>query len=165
MFEVEIRLKVPKEFMNAEAFTRHLAKSMPAIAREGRDYWRTLAGQRLKSSREAYIRAVKVFNRTETGISFGLEGVGWLLSLETGSNAYQLHPNTPPNTVIPLNTKGLIHPKRSKNVTFVSRGYKTWWHPGFDGVNIRDDVLEEMTTSIIPKYIEEAMAKCMGGEE
>lgn len=164
MFEVEIRLKVPKEFMNVEAFTSHMAKSMPAIAREGRDYWRTLAGQRLKSSRNQYQKAVKIFDKTETGISFGLEGVSWLMALETGSGGFELHPNTPYGKVIPLNTKGLIYPERSKNVEFRTKT-KTWWHPGFeDGVNIREDVAEEMVSNIIPKYIEEAMAKCLGTE-
>lgn len=161
MFEVDIRITVPKEFMDVEAFTKHMANSMPAIAREGRDYWRTLAGQRLKSSRNAYQKAVKVFDKTKTGISFGLEGVSWLMALETGSGPYELHPNTPYGTVIPLNVNGLIYPERSKNVKFVTKT-RTWLHPGFEGMNMRDDVIKELTTEIIPKYIEEAMAKCLG---
>lgn len=161
MFEVDIRLTVPKEFMDVEAFTKHMASSMTSIAREGRDYWRTLAGQRLKSSRNKYQKAIKLFDKSDTGVSFGLQGVSWLMALETGSDPYELHPNTPDGKVIPLNTNRLIYPERSKNVKMV-RKKGVWMHPGFEGMNMRDDVIEHLTKEIIPKYIEEAMAKCLG---
>lgn len=163
MFNVDIKIKVPKEFMDVEAFTKHMAKSMPAIAREGRDYWRTLAGQRLKTSRNAYQKAVKIFDKSDTSISFGLEGVSWLMALEAGAEPYELHPNAEYGKIIPLNVNGLIYPERSKNVKFVAKT-KTWMHPGFEGMNMRDDVIDHLTTEVIPGYVAEALAKCMGSK-
>jgi hypothetical protein len=34
-----------------------------------------------------------------------------------------------------------------------------WNHPGFPGFNMRNDVVEELTNTIVPKHIEEAFSK------
>jgi len=146
-----IKITAPK--FNLGAFEHKLNRSMIKIGREGRDFWRTLAGQRLKSSRVEYQRAVKVFKDSPTSVTLGLTG-SWLASaVEDGTPAYNMtiHKN---HGIAPLNLKRVI---RFDNPTvFAKQGGKPWEHPGFKGVHIRDEVAEEVKKIAI-RYINEAL--------
>lgn len=164
-FHVELKLKVPKDFLDFSGFYEHMSGSMVYIAREGRDYWRTIAGQRLKTSREKYKKAVTIWRTGPTDFAIGIDGeeTPHVVAMEVGSDPYELHPNTPHGKTIPLNTEGLIHPDRSANVKFVKKT-KKWMHPGFDGFDMRVDVKNHLTKEVLPKYITEALKKAMEGQ-
>lgn len=148
-----IKITAPK--FNIGAFEHKLNRSMIKIGREGRDFWRTLAGQRLKSSRVAYQRSVKVFKDSPTSVSLGLDGTSWIANaVEEGRPPYSMtiHKN---HGIAPLNLKRVI---RFNNPTvFAKQGGKPWQHPGFENpLNLRDEVAEEVKTIAI-RYIEEAL--------
>ena len=165
-----ITIKWPEKWMDIDKFADNMVTSMPMIAKEGVDYWKTLAGQRLKSSRVRYQKAINIFGYTESGIRIGLEKDSLAAAMEVGSDGWELHPNTEYGKIIPLNQ----HPKRAdkryvyqdrvmaKNLTFV-RKTKEWKHPGFkEPLNYRQDVAKHLCESIIPFYIKISLQMALG---
>lgn len=148
------RIKITTPDFNIGAFEAKLARSMIKIGREGRDFWRTLAGQRLKSSRVAYQRSVKLFRDSPTEVSLGLDGTSWIATaVEQGTPSYDMTINKA-HKIAPLNIKRVI---RFVNPTvFAKQGGKPWEHPGFDGMHMRDEVAEEVKKIAI-RYINEAL--------
>jgi len=138
---VSIKISVPdsSQLFDVDAFVVSMQQAVHKIAWEAHDFWVTIAGQRLKSSRRAYQGALKVFGRSgNNSISLGLEGPSWLGGLELGTSGYPMA--VPRGQIVPLNVNRQII-FTSPQVWRTGTG-EPWNHPGFPGFNMRDDVVD-----------------------
>jgi hypothetical protein len=131
---------------------------MHKMAWEAQDFWVTIAGQRLKSSRKAYQDSIKVFKAGDNSLSLGLEGPSWIAGLEQGTPGYSM--NVARGQLVPLNVNRAII-FTSPQVWATGTG-EPWKHPGFPGFNMKDDVVDYIRDELMPKYVDEAVEKLLG---
>lgn len=154
MVNIRIKAHIPDQLFNVQAFQGKMDRALHQIAWEAEDYWRTIAGQRLKSTREEYQRAIKTIGTTAEGsISIALEGGFLPFALEEGTPAYPMYVSR--GQLVPLNVNRQII-FTSPQVWRTGTG-EPWKHPGFPGFHMADDVAEEIAEKIAPKYISEAL--------
>ena len=154
MVHISIKVHVPDQLFNTQAFEGKMERVLHQIAWEAEDYWRTIAGQRLKSSRDEYQKAIRnAGTATARSISIVLEGGFLPFALEEGTPEYAM--NVKRGQIVPMNM--------NRQIIFTSpREWRTgtgdpWHHPRFPGFHMADDVIEEIQERIAPKYISEAL--------
>jgi hypothetical protein len=159
---VSIRISVPdaSRIFDVDAFSTAMSQAVHKIAWEASDFWKTIAGQRLKTSREEYQKAITVFGSSgNNSVSVGLQGGFLPQALELGTPGYPMH--VAPGQIVPLNVNRAIiftSPKVWREGTG-----EPWMHPGFPGFNMMADVAEYVTEELSEKYIDEAIQKLLGG--
>lgn len=155
--DIKLDVTIPDGFFQIEAFQSHIEAVMHKIAWEAQDYWQTLAGQRLKSTRVEYQRAIKIGGTTRSGMFLELDGGFIPYAVEVGTPSYPMVISE--NKVAPLNVNRDV-PFTNPRVWKRGGGAENpWRHPGFPGMNMRDEVAEHIAEVIAPKYLEEALEK------
>jgi hypothetical protein len=155
MAEYEIvGIHVPSTLFNVEEFDDAMDQVLHKIAWEAEDFWRTLAGQRLKTTRAAYQSAIKTTGTSTKGtISLVLDGGFLPWAVEQGTGSYTM--NVKRGQLVPMNmNRQIIFTSPSAWVTGTG---EAWKHPGFPGMRMLDDVIEEIQDVIAPKHIMEAL--------
>lgn len=156
--QVAINVEFPEELRDFEKrIKRKLPGTMRRIALEGKSFWKTLAGQKLKSSRNAYQKGLDF--EIVDDLSFYLTLEGYIpYSVEMGRNGFDMKPGLLKNAksrVIPLNVNRYINmtkPTVFRTVSVTSRP-DSWMHPGWKGKKLSDEVVKELDTAIIPKHL------------
>ena len=128
--DIELKIHVQDTLFDIPAFEDAMDRVLHRIAWEAEDFWKTIAGQRLKTSRKAY-------------------------ALEVGTPAYTM--NVKRGQIVPMNMNRQII-FTSPEVWRTGTG-EPWNHPGFPGFNMRDDVVDYIRNELAPKYIEEALGE------
>jgi hypothetical protein len=158
---ININITVPNatSIFDVDAFRTSMEQALHKIAWEAQDFWVTIAGQRLKSSRILYQESIKVFgNSGENSVALGLEGPAWLGGLELGSPAYKM--NVKRGQIVPMNMNRQIIFTNPQ--AWVRGSGEPWNHPGFPGFNMRQDVVDYISDELAPKHIGEAISDLMG---
>jgi hypothetical protein len=164
--QVSLKMKIPDSLLQ---FEKRLQKKIPGmmyrVAVAGKSFWKTLAGQKLKSSRTRYQKAIDMETK-DTVFTLKLEGFLPVV-VERGGTGFNLQPGFLKNKqfrVIPLNinryvnmTKPSMYRTVSVNTTTTTTG-KNWQHPGWKNpANLIDEVLKELDQTIIPKELKKAL--------
>ena len=145
-----------EDFLNAEVLDENLYQAVRGMAEETKDFWYTIAGKRLKSTRAKYQESIKLEGYTSETFDVVLDGGFLPWALEVGTDPYPM--NVPQGKIAPLNIDRQIV-FTSPSVWRSGGGIKPWEHPGFPGFNMRDDVVEELLDAILPKYLDEILSK------
>jgi len=145
---LDINVVIPPDFLSTSQFESALPAAIKNMANDARDFWLTLAGQNLKSSRIAYQQAIRVDVVEDSSFSLLLDGP-LAFSVEKGSEPYPMHIGY---KVAPLNVDREVYFTNPK--VFVRGKGKPWMHPGLPGVNFAKHVVEELHTVIIPRHIQ-----------
>ena len=161
MNRVTLYVQFPKELLELEKrVTKKVPKMLKAVTKDAKDFWKTLAGQKLKSSRNAYIKGINV--GTDSKLEATLTLTGFLPNaVELGYKGYDMKPGLlagRTSRVIPLNVNRYIDMKKPKVFATVSTGSHpdSWIHPGWKRpANLAEQVLKEMDTNIIPAKLKE----------
>jgi hypothetical protein len=156
MATYELQIKIPEHLFNVGAFDDAMDSVLHKIAWEAEDFWRTLAGQRLKTSRKAYQDAIRIEGTSTVGtISLVLDGGFLPYAVEAGTPAYTM--NVKRGQIVPMNmNRQIIFTNPQAWVTGTG---DPWNHPGFPGFNMIDDVIDHIRDDLAPKYIMEALEK------
>lgn len=186
---VGIYIELPDELIDLpKNLERKLPKTMRRIALEGKSFWKSEAGRKLKSSRMEYQKSIDMQIVDNTSCYLVLQGF-LAVSVEHGRKGFDMKPgflakakpisgkrkfpravaDTLQKTsggatryrVIPLNVNRYINmqkPKVFRTVTDKSPA-GSWLHPGFQGVNLVETVIEELNTNIIPKNVHDLLGE------
>jgi hypothetical protein len=151
-FIVDLEVKLPKDLLDSEVWKQKLAAEIPAIAGEARDFWISEAGRRLRTSRREYQDAIVLEGIAGDSFTLTLSGGYLPWAVELGAPGFDMKPAFA-GRIIPLNVDRQIV---FTNPTFryCSPDSKGWKHPGFEGMHIRETVIEEITEVLIPKYVQ-----------
>ncbi len=185
--QVHIDVRFPEALLD---FDKKLKKKLPGtmrrIAMEGKSFWKSQAGRKLKSSRKAYQDAIDMQMVDELSFYLTLEGF-LAYSVDYGGKSFDMKPGlmknalpwppkrrripkdwipkSPPGTinryrVVPLNPSHFINMQKPKAFRTVhdQSPVGSWKHPGWKGMKISESVVEELDKKIIPKHI----AKLLG---
>jgi len=144
-----------------------LQSTLNRIGRDGKNFWKSEAGRRLKTSRKAYQASIEWSADLQEGISLGLSGgtdsENFLANaVEAGAPAFDMKPGLlggKDYVRVPLNIQRNIvfsNPKVFRTLTTTSPA-QSWIHPGWKGMNIADAVVEELNENIIPRRIGELL--------
>ncbi len=164
-----------------------VTKKLPGLIRRitlaGKNFWKSEAGRRLKSSRKVYQDAI------DFEITGKLEAVlvltdRFAVDVEFGSNSFDMKPGfmkgAKPWTgkrkfpaairdllkakspiqmyrIIPLNVKRSVVMTKPKVFRTIHDQSTGWKHPGLKGANIIPVVMQELNKNIIPKMLDEFM--------
>lgn len=154
--EVDFQLEIPDELLNIKEFERKLPDAILKATLEARNFWESLAGQRLAKSREKYIEGIKMYVGIDSG---GLELVGsFPIMVETGSSGWDMkktHLGGPKTKIAEDGMRYLVVPIEGGPLRTMSDASPpgSWRHPGFPGLNLRDEVIKELEEVILPKHI------------
>jgi hypothetical protein len=153
---IDVKIHVPDQLFDIEALEDALDRVLHNIAWEAEDFWKTIAGQRLKTTRKEYQDAIRTTGTATQGtISIVLEGGFLPHALELGTPGYPMHVRR--GQIVPLNVNRQII-FTSPEVWATGTG-QPWMHPGFPGFNMRNDVVDHIRDVLAPKYIGEALEK------
>lgn len=153
-FGINIEMSGFEDFL-VEAYSDTMSNAMHSMATETMNFWTTIAGQRLKSSRDKYQKAIKLDNTTSESFTLALDGGTLVWALEVGTPPYYM--NVPKGKHVPLNVdREIIF--TSPQVWRTGTG-EPWKHPGFPGFKMLDDVVDELIENIAPTHIDEAISK------
>jgi len=171
MFEVGVDVS---DFANIELFpTKKLKAKLQAalnrVGRDGKNFWKSEAGRRLKSSRIAYQAALEWEADLQSGVTIGLSGgtssQNFLANaVESGAPSYDMKPGLLKGRAmlrVPLNVDRRVVFSNPKVFATVTKDSATdsWVHPGWEGMNIVDDVINELNDEIIPRRLGELLEK------
>jgi hypothetical protein len=144
-------------------------KAIPIIADEAQSFWKRQAALRLNTTLESYLKSIVVSRNKDGVVSLSLGGRGghatavqrWLaVALEVGIAEFSMKPGYLKGglryRVIPLQTKdkGLIF----RTVTQKEQA-TPWAHPGFKPLNLKDLVIDELKSTIIPQTVIRLLAQ------
>lgn len=149
--DLRINVKLPKGLLKADEFDRLLAKYMPEIAAEARDYWIAAAGRQLKSSKRVYQDAIMLESAGNSEFTLVLSDP-LAAAVELGATGFDMKPGLM-GKVVPMNLNKQDPDSYTPTFRTVTREGQ-WHHPGWVGRNIRDQVIAEITDVIIPKYVQ-----------
>lgn len=153
---ITIKVDVPDGLFDLGAFESELGKVLLKMSWEATDFWRTIAGQRLKTTRKAYQDAIKIQGTTTNGtLSIALDGGFLPYAVEAGTPGYSM--NVGRGQIVPMNVNRQII-FTSPQVWRTGTG-EPWMHPGFPGFNMSDDVMDHLSEVLAPKYVMEALDK------
>lgn len=159
-----IELELNENIINFEAFNQEFVsqfqKRLKKIAYEGKEFWKTEAGKKLNTTREAYQSALGVQDKGDGSYTITLAGTGgrgtkeqrWLaLALEDGTPSYDMKP-------------GLLGERPIRRIRLADGNFRMvhpnqlgkWIHPGFQGLKLQDIVADHISTVIVPRATEEA---------
>jgi hypothetical protein len=155
MSNIVLKLEISgiDDLFDTEAFNESLSNAFNKMAIETKNFWTSIAGQRLKSTRAQYQDAIKLDNVTSRSFSLVLDGGFLVWALEVGTGPYPM--NLAKGKVAPLNVNREI--QLTNPTTWRTGGDQPWNHPGFEGFHMIDDVIEELKDTIAPKHIKEAL--------
>lgn len=156
---VNINIEFPEGLRDFEKrFNLKIPSLMRRIANEGKSFWKTLAGQKLKSSRLAYVRGIDIEKTDANTMQLKLEGF-IPYSVEVGRDAFDMKPGFLKNgkyKVVPLNVNRYINmqkPTVFRTVSITSPA-ASWQHPGWKGMKLADEVVRELQENIVPRNLE-----------
>lgn len=182
---VVISVDVSPSILN---YTKNLKRKLPGtirrIAMEGKSFWKSEAGRKLKSSRRVYQNSIKMDIISDTSFTLQLEGF-LACSIDDGNSKFDMKPGFLSNAklfgkrkypraiaanllnksaitmyrIIPLNVNRYItmqKPKVFRTVHNLSPA-SSWWHPGWKGIKISNSVVQELQNKIIPKHLKELL--------
>jgi len=86
---VQIVMEVPKDLFGNVELAMRMPAAMKAAAKEGLRFWESEAGQRLNTSREAYLKGLKYKQLTVDSFELSLEGK-LAHRVETGGSAFDM---------------------------------------------------------------------------
>lgn len=159
-----IELELNENIIDFEAFNQEFVdqfqKRLKKIAYEGKEFWKTEAGKRLNTTREAYQASLGVQDNGDGSYSISIAGKGgkgtkdqrWLaLALEDGTPSYDMKP-------------GLLAGAPFRRIRLADGNFRMvhpaqvgkWIHPGFQGLKLQDIVADHVATVLVPKITEEA---------
>lgn len=158
-----LKISIESElFASVESeFKTKLPKSLSKVAMDAKRFWKSEAGRRLKSSRIAYQKTIGT-RKTSWGhtVSVGINGTDqekWLArAVEAGQPGYDMKPGFLKSADwrrVPLNPNHFVAMKRPKVFRTVSKDSKGWQHPGWDGVNIAEEVKKHIAEELVPQHI------------
>lgn len=143
------------ESFNEDIFKDTMYQAIQNMAQETMDFWKSIAGRRLKSSRAKYQQAIQLEGVTGDSFDVTLSG-GFAYALEVGTGGpYPMQMEK--GKIAPLNVNRLI--VFTKPQVWRTGTGEPWMHPGFPGFNMRNDVVDELLDNILPKYVDEVMSK------
>ena len=169
----EIRFRIKGDLFKhvQPEFDRKLPGKMYKIARQAKSFWRSEAGRRLKTSREAYQRSLHM-EKTEYGYSVqvgvnGSKSENWLAkSVEEGNEGYDMKPgfmaNAPKSptgaALVVVNEKRRIN-KKGSVIRSVGASSKSgsWMYPKTEGIHLKEEVVKHIEEELAPKYIDELL--------
>jgi hypothetical protein len=190
---ININGKAPRVSIRVDLSTRlktlatnlgkELDKVAGAIAKEGKSFWKSEAGRKLKSSRTPYIDGldVKVNQKSATILLSGFipymveVGVpqfdmkpGFLAKAKPigkrkipRDKAASITPTKTPATmyrIIPLNVNRQVNRKPTLFRTVTDKSPPGSWNfPGMKGKNLREEVINELNDVIIPKHMKKLL--------
>lgn len=143
---------------------------MRKIARDGKNFWKSEAGRKLKSSRNMYQAAIQMQVVDDTSLYISLEGFlpfaidqgmsGFNMKAGLLKGATKISPKVGRYRVIPLNVNRYINMTVPKVFATVSEhGKAKWQHPAFKAMKISDAVVEELDRVIIPRHVKETLGE------
>jgi hypothetical protein len=151
--DISIEINIPEDFLSLSGFETALEEAIRASAIEARDFWVSEAGRRLKSSRAQYQQAISLDTVTKEAFTLKFSGGFLPYAMEVGVPGFDM--NVRRGQIVPLNVDRQ-QPFTNPTVFRTGTG-EPWKHPGFPGLNIVQDVLEELTNVILPKHINKAL--------
>lgn len=182
---VGIYVELPDSLLNFEKnIRRKLPGTLRRIAMEGKSFWKSEAGRRLKSSRNAYQKGIDFKIADDTSAYLVLEGF-LPVSIENGRKGFDMKPGflSKPSKkrkipkaiaaslpkkpaamrhrIIPLNVNKYINmqkPTVFRTVTDLSPA-DSWLHPGFKGRKIVDEVVKQLNEDIIPRHMKKMLGE------
>lgn len=175
--DVIIRINVPANLLSTSEFEAQLPEAMVEAGLEARNFWETIAGQRLNTSRKKYQESIGMNQKGGGKVDLVLTG-DFATMIELGAPTYSLKPgylaskkikNGPvkiPRAVaaslvktgLPTAKKWMVIPIDGKFRTFTD-AQSGWIHPGFNGMNMRADVMIELRDKILPEKISDLIDK------
>lgn len=157
---IHVSIKIPDvSIFDIDAFEKRISAGIHQTIWDAQSFWQTIAGQRLKSSRQAYQNAIRADVLGPFSGTLYLEGPSWIGGLEFGTPGYPM--NVAPGQIIPLNVNRAII-FTSPEVWRTGTG-EPWKHPGFPGMNMLEDVEDHIVNELLPKYVDEAIKDLVGG--
>lgn len=154
--DIELKVNIPDTLFDIPAFEDAMDRVLHRIAWEAEDFWKTIAGQRLKTTRKVYQDAIKSTGTATQGtMSLELDGGFLPYALEVGTPAYPMAVRR--GQIVPMNVNRQII-FTSPEVWRTGTG-EPWKHPGFPGFNMRDDVVDYIRNELAPKYVGEALGE------
>ena len=168
--QINIDVSFPEALLD---FDKRLKKKLPGtmrrIALEGKSFWKSEAGRKLRASRKAYQDAIDMQVVDELSFYLTLEGFlaysvdygGKSFDMKPGllRNATKISPKVGRYRVIPLNPKHLVNMQRPKVFATVTERSSGWVHPGWKGMKISEAVVEELDKRIIPQHIDKLLGE------
>lgn len=173
--QIRLQIIVPKKFLEIQSLEKEIPQTTAEIAQDMEDFWKTMAGQRLNKSREAYLNSLKVGKTKAGNITMTLTGAGRYL--ETGEE-FNLKPGflastkkemkysktRGPYKIIPLDVpEGKIF-----RPIFASQASDTsswmWNRKGTGKVPVRivPEVVDQTKEVFIPERIRELLERAWG---
>ena len=170
-------------------FDKRIKKKLPGtmrrIAMEGKSFWKSEAGRKLKSTRKAYQDAIDFKVVDEISLYLALEGF-LAYSVDQGNKGFDMKPGFlknalpwPPKRrripralaetfapksitryrIIPLNVSRFVNMQKPKVFRTVhdQSPAGSWIHPGWKGMKISESVVTELNTKIIPKHMKKLL--------
>ncbi len=186
--QVNIDVRFPETLLD---FDKRLKKKLPGmmrrIAMEGKSFWKSEAGRKLKSSRKVYQDAIDMQVVDELSFYLTLEGF-LAYSIDTGNKGFDMKPGLlknampwPPKRrrfpralaatfapkaitrykIIPLNVNHYVNMQKPKVFRTVhdQSPSNSWIHPGWKGMKISESVVEELDKVIIPKHVNKLLGE------
>lgn len=189
--KIVIDVQLPESLMTMDKkLERKLKGATKKIALEGKSFWKAEAGRKLKSSRKAYQDGIDFQVVDDDSFYLTLDGF-LPFSVENGNKGFDMKPGFlknalpwPPKKrkfpravaatlapksaitkyrIIPLNVNRYVNmtsPKVFRMVTDQSPS-SSWIHPGWKGVKLVDTVINELTTSIVPKHLSKILDEAL----
>ncbi len=187
--QVAMDVKFPEALLD---FDKKLKKKLPGtmrrIAMEGKSFWKSQAGRKLKSSRKAYQDAIDMQVVDELSFYLTLEGF-LAYSIDYGGKSFDMKPGLLKNAlpwppkgkrrfpralaatfapkaitryrIIPLNVNHYVNMQKPKVFRTVhdQSPANSWIHPGWKGMKISESVVEELDKHIIPRHINKLLGE------
>ena len=154
MSRIHISVSIPDEsIFDIDAFEKRLSAGIHQALWDAKDFWHTIAGQRLKTSRQQYQDAIRAYVDGPFSATLELDGGFLPYALEEGTPGYPMY--VARGQIVPLNVNRAII-FTSPQVWRTGTG-EPWNHPGFPGFNMLDDVADYIADELFPQYIDEAL--------
>lgn len=152
---IHIKLRIPPHTLSTKKFEKLFTQKMKKIARETQKFWKKTAGERLRSSRNEYKKAISVTYSDEGGFAVELNGGFLPYAIDRGVEPYIM--NVPRGKIVPLNVNRVINFELGK---YKPKEWRTgtgdpWHHPGLPGKFITEEVVHELNKKIIPEVMDE----------
>ena len=155
---------VDLELFPTKKLQAKLQSAMNRIGRDTKNFWKSEAGRRLKTSRKDYMAAIEWESDLTKGVVIGLTGgtprENYLANaVESGAPKRDMKPGFLEGKVkgyarIPINDAGFIHGRATEVRTVsVKSPANSWHHPEIEARNLVDAVVDELHNTIIPNRI------------
>lgn len=150
---IAVEVDVPDDFLSDEDFMAGLSDAFQKAVNEAVDFWKTAAGQRLNTTRDQYISAIRGDVVTDSDgmpiADLRLEGDELVSAIETGAPGFDMKPGFLAGKTF---ARVPVAPDTIRTVNLDTSANK-FLHPGWPGLNIREDVANELLDNILPKHI------------